>query len=107
MKKQQLSKILSNIYVSSPSDVRSKLRPIIGNDPYKIVNAYANYISYEKLKDKDLADMILEAKILDDELLKLLQSLSNIKATSNTLSKNDFINLFYTTLENLGYGMYI
>ncbi len=99
--KQSIDNILYNLYVSdNNADVRSKLKAFIGSDPSKLINALANFLGYEKISNGNLAGLVIESHILDGGLQKFLQSLINIKATNDTLLKDDFTDLFYTMIQN-------
>jgi len=96
--------ILENIFISQDNqDIRSKIKSLIGYDIPSIIEAWANYIGYENLQNKDIAELLLNANILDDEFIKFLQSLQAIKSTTNRLQKQDFISLFKTLISNTGY----
>ena len=95
---------LENIFISQDNkDIRAKIKSLIGYDIPSIVDAWANHLGYENLQNQDIAKLLLDANILDDEYLKFLQSLQSIKATTNRLQKQDFISLFKTLISNTGY----
>jgi len=94
---------LENIFISQDNqDIRAKIKSLIGYDIPSIIDAWANHLGYENLQNKDIADLLLNANILDDEYLKFLQSLQAIKSTTNKLSKQDFISLFKALISNTG-----
>ncbi len=96
--------LLEKIFVSSNStDVRSKIKSLIGYDIPSIVEAWASYVGYDGLYDKDVSELLLKSNILDDEFLKFLQSLQAIKATKSRISKKDFVSLFKELISNTGY----
>jgi hypothetical protein len=96
--------ILEKIFVSQDNkDIRSKIKSLIGYDIPSIVEAWANYIGYENLQNKDITELLLNANILDDEFIKFLQSLQAIKSTKNRMSKQEFLSLFKELISNTGY----
>ncbi|GAB6078800.1 hypothetical protein [Hydrogenobaculum acidophilum] len=96
--------LLEKIFVSQDNqDVRAKIKSLIGYDIPSIVEVWANYVGYDTLYDKDIAELLLTSNILDDEFVKFLQSLRAIKLTSNRISKKDFVNLFKELISNTGY----
>ncbi len=98
-----LNKTLNKILVSNKStDIRSKIKSLIGSDVPSIIQAWANFKGYDALHGKNIVSLLLYDKILDDDFQKFLTSLQNIKATSNRLSKKDFISLFKTLINDAG-----
>ncbi|MGC8650015.1 MAG: hypothetical protein ACP5S8_03480 [Hydrogenobaculum sp.] len=96
--------ILEKIFVSQDNkDIRSKIKSLIGYDLPSIIEAWASFVGYETLYNKDITELLLKASILDDEFVKFLQSLQAIKSTTNRISKKDFISLFKELISNTGY----
>jgi len=96
-------KVLENIFISQDNqDIRAKIKSLIGYDIPSIIDAWANYLGYENLQNKDITELLLNANILDDEFSKFLQSLKAIKSTTNRISKEEFISLFKTLISNTG-----
>lgn len=103
MKKLSKNTLLENIFVSNDNtDIRAKIKSLIGYDIPNIVRVWAENKGYWYFKDKDILDELLKANILDDEFQKLLISLKNIKSTQDRLTKSQFIDLLKTLFENTG-----
>ncbi|MGC8677830.1 MAG: hypothetical protein ACP5UF_06415 [Hydrogenobaculum sp.] len=72
--------ILEKIFVSQDNkDIRSKIKSLIGYNLPSIIEAWASFVGYETLYNKDIMELLLKASILDDEFVKFLQSLQAIK----------------------------
>ncbi len=96
--------LLEKIFVSQDNkDIRSKIKSLIGYDVPSIVEAWASFVGYDTLYNKDITELLLTSNVLDDEFAKFLQSLQAIKSTTNRISKKDFISLFKELIANTGY----